>query len=218
LRIHQIPATPYMLDVTDELGLMVIDETAIRGSNNRQNFLTGRDAMVNHVRDLVRRDRNHPSVLRWSQANEPVVPLVFENPGSGPEFDEARYQTVKACVPTRPVSTDGNSEDLPHEDHTVFCQRRLRHRAVHREHLRRAGGEAAGSGWRERGHPFRSRSSPARRHVRSQFSTTLSAALSFRSTGRYTPDRRPARQSTLEATIEVELGTHREVEIAFEAP
>ena len=28
-----------MLDVADERGLMVMDETAIRGSNNRENFV-----------------------------------------------------------------------------------------------------------------------------------------------------------------------------------
>ena len=38
VRIHQDPATPYMLDVADELGLMIQDETAIRGSNDRENF------------------------------------------------------------------------------------------------------------------------------------------------------------------------------------
>ena len=31
VRIHQEPASPYMLDVADEMGLMVIDETGIRG-------------------------------------------------------------------------------------------------------------------------------------------------------------------------------------------
>ena len=31
VRIHQVPATPYMLDVADEMGLMIQDETAIRG-------------------------------------------------------------------------------------------------------------------------------------------------------------------------------------------
>ena len=39
VRIHQVPATPYMLDVADEMGLMIQDETAIRGSNNRENFV-----------------------------------------------------------------------------------------------------------------------------------------------------------------------------------
>ena len=49
VRIHQLPATPYMLDVADEKGLMIIDEPGIRGSNNRQNFVTGRDNMVKRL-------------------------------------------------------------------------------------------------------------------------------------------------------------------------
>ena len=98
-----------MLDVADELGLMIQDETAIRGSNNRENFVTGRDNMVKHLADLVLRDRNHASVLRWSQSNEPRV-AFFVNPGAGPEFDELLYQTVMALDSTRPISTDGDPE------------------------------------------------------------------------------------------------------------
>lgn len=120
VRIHQVPATPYMLDVADELGLMIQGETAIRGSNNRQNFDTGRDNMVEHLADLVLRDRNHASVVRWSQANEPQMPF-FVNPGQGAEFDELLYQTVMALDTTRPISTDGDSPDLPHDNYTVFC-------------------------------------------------------------------------------------------------
>ena len=71
VRIHQEPASPYMLDVADQMGLMIIDETAIRGSNSTQDFVAGHDNMVNHARALVLRDRNHPAVIRWSQANEP---------------------------------------------------------------------------------------------------------------------------------------------------
>ena len=104
VRIHQIPATPYMLDVADELGLMIQDETAIRGSNDRENFEVGggRANMVEHLADLVLRDRHHASVVRWSQANEPemdifdLIGVVGANPGAGPEFDELLYQTVMA--------------------------------------------------------------------------------------------------------------------------
>ena len=71
VRIHQEPASPYMLDVADELGLMIIDETAIRGSSRPQNFDAGRANMVAHARALVLRDRNHPAIIRWSQVNEP---------------------------------------------------------------------------------------------------------------------------------------------------
>jgi hypothetical protein len=124
VRIHQIPATPYMLDVADERGLMIKDEPAIRGSNNRENFVAGRDNMVKALADLVRRDRNHASVLRWSQSNEPQV-AFFDNPGAGPDFDEALYQTVMGLDTTRPVSTDAavdpSATDLPHDNYTVFC-------------------------------------------------------------------------------------------------
>ena len=109
-----------MLDVADEMGLMIQDETAIRGSNNRENFVTGRDNMVKHLSDLVLRDRNHASVLRWSQSNEPRV-VFFVNPGAGPEFDELLYQTVMALDQTRPIGTDGDSDDLAHDNYTVFC-------------------------------------------------------------------------------------------------
>jgi hypothetical protein len=124
VRIHQIPATPYMLDVADARGLMIQDETAIRGSNNRQNFITGRDNMLQHTADLVRRDRNHASVLRWSQSNEPVVGYT-DNPGAGAEFDEALYQTIMTMDTTRPISTDSavdaTAGNLAHANYTVFC-------------------------------------------------------------------------------------------------
>ena len=38
VRIHQEPASPYMLDVADEMGLMIIDEVAIRGSQSSQEW------------------------------------------------------------------------------------------------------------------------------------------------------------------------------------
>ncbi len=46
IRIHQELAAPYMLDTADELGLMLMGETAIRGSNNTQDFVAGHDNMV----------------------------------------------------------------------------------------------------------------------------------------------------------------------------
>jgi hypothetical protein len=121
VRIHQIPASPYMLDVTDALGLMVLDETAIRGSNNRENFAVGRSNMIANATALVQRDRNHAAVLRWSEANEPDVPPIFENPGAGPQFEAALYRAVMAQDTTRPISTDGNSQLLPYPNYAVFC-------------------------------------------------------------------------------------------------
>ncbi len=133
VRAHQVPWTPYMLDVADEKGLMVLDETAIRGSNLRETFAgDARTNMEQHLHDLVLRDRNHASVLRWSQANEPggifggkpsPIPLPFPvtPPGAGADFDEALYQTVMGVDTTRPISTDFTAFDLPHDNYTTFC-------------------------------------------------------------------------------------------------
>ncbi len=101
IRVHQEPASPYMLDVADELGLMIIDETAIRGSSGGQDFSAGLTNMVNHARALVLRDRNHPAVIRWSQVNEPN--------GSGQDsdqFEQDLYAAMNGSDGTRPVSVD----------------------------------------------------------------------------------------------------------------
>ena len=75
MRIHQIPATPYMLDVCDEKGLMLVDETPLRGSEGREDFEAGKTNMLNMVRELAYRDRNHPAVVIWSAANEWKEPV-----------------------------------------------------------------------------------------------------------------------------------------------
>ena len=100
LRIHQEPGAPYTLDIADELGMMIIDETAIRGPSD-QNFILGHDNMVNHARALVLRDRNHPSIIRWSQANEPNI-----NATDSVQFERDLYAAITALDPTRPVSID----------------------------------------------------------------------------------------------------------------
>ena len=100
-RLHQEPVSPYMLDVMDEMGMMVIDESAIRGSNNDQDFMAGSANMIAHLNALVHRDRNHPCVIRWSQCNEP------ENDNTNSSaFEQQLYQTVTAADDTRPVSAD----------------------------------------------------------------------------------------------------------------
>ncbi len=70
MRIHQVPPTPYMLDVCDEMGLMIVDETPIRNSEGLEDWVGGWENMINTARGLALRDRNHPSVVIWSAANE----------------------------------------------------------------------------------------------------------------------------------------------------
>ena len=98
VRIHQEPASPYMLDVADEMGLMIIGETAIRGSSGKQDWIAGHDNMVNHARALVLRDRNHPAVIRWSQNNEPN-----QSGQDSEQFEKDLYAAMNGADGTRPI-------------------------------------------------------------------------------------------------------------------
>ena len=101
VRIHQEPASPYMLDVADEMGLMVIDETAIRGTCSCQDFVAGHDNMVNHAQALTVRDRNHPAIIRWSQSNEADISSFDSQP-----FEQDLYAAMNGSDGTRPISVD----------------------------------------------------------------------------------------------------------------
>ncbi|HVY39037.1 MAG TPA: glycoside hydrolase family 2 TIM barrel-domain containing protein [Polyangia bacterium] len=112
VRVHQELAAPYMLDVADELGLMLMGETAIRGSSNDQDFAAGHDAMVNHAKAMVLRDRNHPSIIRWSQVNEPNGANTDSN-----QFEADLFNAITKLDSTRPISVDlwfgGGNYGLP---------------------------------------------------------------------------------------------------------
>lgn len=101
VRIHQIPASPYMLDVCDEMGLMIINETGIRGSGAAQDFGAGATNMIHHVKQLFTRDRNHACVVRLSQSNEPDWGY-----NDSAEFQQALYDAAMEVDGTRPISID----------------------------------------------------------------------------------------------------------------
>jgi beta-galactosidase len=61
LRTSHNPPTPELLNAADELGMLVFDETRMMSSSPEG---------LSQYEDLVRRDRNHPSVFMWSMGNE----------------------------------------------------------------------------------------------------------------------------------------------------
>jgi hypothetical protein len=95
MRIHQIPATTYMLDVCDEKGLMLIEESPLRGSEGGENYKGGKDNMLNMDRELVLRDRNHPATAIWSAANEWSDPI------------KDAVKVIQSVDDTRPIIADG---------------------------------------------------------------------------------------------------------------
>ncbi|MBC7982156.1 glycoside hydrolase family 2, partial [Candidatus Parcubacteria bacterium] len=72
VRLHAEPHPEYYLEAADEVGILIIDETAIYGSG--KNMAAGHPVYIerckNHVIRLVKRDRNHPSIIMWSLQNE----------------------------------------------------------------------------------------------------------------------------------------------------
>jgi beta-galactosidase len=61
LRTSHNPPTAELLDACDELGMLVFDETRMMSSNPEG---------IAQFANLVRRDRNRPSVFMWSMGNE----------------------------------------------------------------------------------------------------------------------------------------------------
>ncbi|MEI7729075.1 MAG: sugar-binding domain-containing protein [Verrucomicrobiota bacterium] len=62
----------HYLELADEMGLVVLDETALFGSSIQLNFEApvAWQRFAEHYDGLVLRDRNHPSVVGWSFGNE----------------------------------------------------------------------------------------------------------------------------------------------------
>ncbi|MFO1475837.1 MAG: beta-galactosidase GalA [Verrucomicrobiota bacterium] len=55
------PPNPELLDACDRLGMLVIDENRLMGTSAEQ---------LQDLERMIRRDRNHPSVILWSVGNE----------------------------------------------------------------------------------------------------------------------------------------------------
>ena len=95
-RTSHNPPTPELLDACDRLGILVMDETRMESSS-----LEG----LSQLERMVRRDRNHPSVVIWSLANE-------EGYDQGNERGARILTTMKRLVheldPSRPVTTAMN--------------------------------------------------------------------------------------------------------------
>jgi beta-galactosidase len=61
IRTSHNPPTPELLDACDRLGMLVLDENRLMGSNEEH---------FNCLERLIKRDRNHPCVILWSFGNE----------------------------------------------------------------------------------------------------------------------------------------------------
>jgi len=96
VRLSHYPSDPYLLDLCDEFGIMVIDEANLEthglgGKLDHDASWTG--AYLERVSRMALRDKNHPSIIMWSLGNEA---------GSGPNH-AAMAGWIKDFDLTRPL-------------------------------------------------------------------------------------------------------------------
>jgi beta-galactosidase len=110
LRTSHNPPSPELLEFADRMGFLVVDEAfdmwhtpkVANGYSRHFDAWSERD-----LRDLIRRDRNHPSVFLWSIGNE--VPEQGE-PGGG-AIARRLVRISHEEDPTRPTTAAFNDVD-----------------------------------------------------------------------------------------------------------
>lgn len=99
VRCSHYPANEYFYDLCDEYGLYVIDEADLEchGFEWVENYTwitddeTWKDAYVDRSVRMVKRDRNHPSIIMWSMGNESAFGCNFRSAAEAiRELDDTR--------------------------------------------------------------------------------------------------------------------------------
>ena len=99
-RTSHYPYSEQMMSLADRLGFLVIDETPAVGLFFNSDGLARRLALCQQfTREMILRDKNHPSVIAWSLANEPHS----NREGARPFFRQL-YDLAKSLDPSRPVT------------------------------------------------------------------------------------------------------------------
>ena len=120
IRCSHYPNDPAFLDLCDELGFLVIDETDLEAHHTYADSAHDpryAQAFLDRAQRMVLRDRNHPSIIMWSLGNET---------GYGPNHD-AMAAWIRHADPTRKIHYEGaicraNSDwDSGHAATDVVC-------------------------------------------------------------------------------------------------
>ncbi len=101
---HNPPASE-LLDACDRLGMIVLEESRHIGDTWRGKTPSGTPAVeLADLKEMVLRDRNHPSIIMWSMGNE--EPLQGSDEGA--KLFAAMRTATLTLDPTRPVTSAMN--------------------------------------------------------------------------------------------------------------
>uniref|UniRef100_K7FT18 Beta-glucuronidase n=1 Tax=Pelodiscus sinensis TaxID=13735 RepID=K7FT18_PELSI len=104
-RTSHYPYAEEIMDLCDAYGIVVIDECPAVGMRDQENF--GNKSLAHHLtvmEELIRRDKNRPSVVMWSVANEPASELT-----PAAYYFKTVIAHTKAIDPSRPVTFVSNA-------------------------------------------------------------------------------------------------------------
>lgn len=117
IRLHAQPFPSFFYDVADEMGMLLVSESAVWASHCNFSY---NDAFFEnskkHLIRLILRDRNHPSVVLWSPENECI--MAHRVCGSQfikdeQELEAKLYDFMKVIYEydtSRPISCDGSGD------------------------------------------------------------------------------------------------------------
>ncbi len=124
-RTSHYPYDESVYEMADRLGFLIIDETPAVGLffyDEQENIDRRRIVCDQYLREMITRDKNHPSVIIWSVANEPSYQGMGganydgkEQQGNDRENEQAiRFlgglvKAARAMDPTRPATFVGVS-------------------------------------------------------------------------------------------------------------
>ncbi|RLI06667.1 hypothetical protein DRO22_00310 [Candidatus Bathyarchaeota archaeon] len=112
LRLHNAPKETCWLEAADELGMLIVDESAIWTYARSYALNDPRfwENAAKHWEELINRDKNHPSLVMYSIENEILSATAGAHPpvpGMYPKEIEERLvelgEFVRKCDPTRPI-------------------------------------------------------------------------------------------------------------------
>ena len=108
IRTSHNPPAPELLDLCDKMGFLVIDETFDTWRKTKTENDYGNHFGEWHRKDLmamIKRDRNHPSIVMWSTGNE-----IAEqgDPEAGHQLPRELTEFVNQLDPTRPTTAGCN--------------------------------------------------------------------------------------------------------------
>lgn len=104
LRTSHNPPAPELLDLCDERGLLVMVELFDEWASPKVSNGYAKHFNAHAISDLesvIRRDRNHPSVIMWSVGNE----ILEQNSPDGWKLTRALCDAIHKVDPTRPTTS-----------------------------------------------------------------------------------------------------------------